>query len=117
MIPHEYVHLSGRTEPHNLPVWTEDQQRMIHAALGLSTELGELIDPIKRHVIYGKPLSEDMIINMREELGDALWYVAILCRVFGWSLEGIMRDNVAKLLQRYPEKFTPEDAQRRADKQ
>lgn len=50
---------------------------LIHAELGLITELGELNDIVKKHVFYGKSLDT---INMVEELGDIMWYLAIVVR-------------------------------------
>lgn len=50
---------------------------MLHFAIGLSTESAEILDQIKKHVYYNKPLD---IINLEEELGDCLWYIALACR-------------------------------------
>lgn len=56
--------------------------RVLHALMGLVTESGELIDAIKRHYFYVK---EDKtrksldVVNLREECGDLMWYLAILC--------------------------------------
>lgn len=47
-----------------------------HAALGIVSEVGEINDQVKRHIIYGKPLDK---VNIAEEIGDVLWYVALLC--------------------------------------
>jgi NTP pyrophosphatase (non-canonical NTP hydrolase) len=48
--------------------------RLYHASLGISTEVGELDDAVKRVVIYGKTFDR---VNVLEECGDVLWYVAI----------------------------------------
>lgn len=45
----------------------------LHAAVGLATELGELL-PLSKH-------SRDLV-NLREEFGDLLWYLAIYDRYF-----------------------------------
>lgn len=45
-----------------------------HSGCGLFTEVGEIIDTYKRHWFYKKDLD---IKNLREEIGDVLWYVAI----------------------------------------
>lgn len=87
---------------------------LIHAAFGLAGEVGELIDPVKKAMFYGKPLDVE---NLREEAGDLLWYIAgPLCRALGCTLEELARENVAKLQKRYPEKYTDEAAIVRADK-
>lgn len=45
-----------------------------HAACGLVTEVGEIIDQYKRHWFYKKDLD---VKNLVEEVGDVLWYLAI----------------------------------------
>lgn len=48
---------------------------MVHMALGAAGELGELLDAIKKVLAYGKPMD---IVNLTEEVGDTLWYIANL---------------------------------------
>lgn len=88
---------------------------LLHALLGLSGEVGELVDPVKKSMFYGKALDVE---NIREEAGDLLWYIAgPLCRALDCTLEDLARANVAKLQKRYPEKYTDQAAIARADKQ
>lgn len=47
------------------------EQQLMHAELGLVTEVGELADNIKKHVVYGKPFDA---VNLMEEVADAFWY-------------------------------------------
>lgn len=56
---------------------------LLHCATGLVTESAELVDCIKKHVFYGKPLD---VVNIKEELGDLLWYIAIPVRIFSLDL-------------------------------
>ncbi len=87
---------------------------LIHAALGLTTEVGELADPIKKAMFYGKPLDE---ANIKEEAGDLLWYLAgPLCRALGCTLEELAAANIAKLRARYPDTYSDQHAIARADK-
>lgn len=87
--------------------------QLIHAHLGLSSETGELADALKKHLIYGQPLD---IKNVKEELGDKLWYISIACDACMTTLEEVMEANINKLKIRYPEKFTEKDAAERKDK-
>lgn len=80
--------------------------RILHASLGLSTEAAEVMDAVKKHLFYGKPLDR---VNLMEEAGDIFWYLAILCDELGVSFEDVMARNVAKLQSRYHDKFS-EDA-------
>lgn len=47
-----------------------------HALMGMVTEAGEVVDIAKRKFAYGKPVDT---VNLLEEIGDYLWYVAVLC--------------------------------------
>ena len=49
-------------------------------------------------------------VNLSEEIGDIMWYIALLCTANNLSLENIMQQNIDKLKLRYPEKFTEEHA-------
>jgi len=88
------------------------QMELLHSAIGISTESGEILDAFKKHLIYGADLD---IINLTEELGDIMWYVAIMTRYLknltGATLEDdILELNIDKLKARYPDKFTEKDA-------
>jgi len=85
--------------------------RLDHAAKGMVTEAGEFNDALKKHVFYNRPLDR---VNLVEELGDVLWYVAIACDVLGVSLEDVCNANLRKLKARYPEKFTEDRAATRS---
>lgn len=81
--------------------------RMLHASLGLATETGELVDQVKKHLFYGKALD---IVNIKEELGDLMWYINVMLDVFGWTIEEIMQTNHDKLIKRYGDSFSEEKA-------
>lgn len=85
----------------------ENVIRLLHAAIGMETEAGEFIDALKKHIFYGKPLD---LVNLQEELGDQLWYIAIACDVLGVTMEAMQMKVISKLRQRYPEKFSSEHA-------
>lgn len=74
-------------------------------ALGIAGEAGEVADLIKKHIRHGHPLDKDKVAK---ELGDVLWYVAVLAHRIGWSLDGVAQANVEKLRKRYPEGFSAE---------
>lgn len=84
--------------------------RIMHAMLGLMSELGELAGSIKKHLIYGAPLD---MVNLVEELGDKDWYRALFADAIGVGLEKSWEINIAKLRARYPDKFTSELALKR----
>lgn len=105
-----YIQGALRTESPSSPELVErlsSNVRGIHAVMGVDTEAGELTDAFKKHIFYGKPLDKT---NIKEEIGDLFWYLAILCDEFDLSFEECMNTNIAKLKARYPEKFSNEKA-------
>ena len=82
----------------------------LHYTLGLVTEAGEIADVYKKFIGYGK---EPDNVNVKEEIGDLLWYVARFLELKDWTFEDVMRLNTEKLKARYPEKFTQEAAENR----
>lgn len=85
---------------------------VFNACLGLSGEVGELNDMIKKWIFHEKPFDE---VHAKKELGDVLWYVAMMCHSFGWDLDEILQMNVDKLKARYPQGFSVELANNRKE--
>lgn len=86
------------------------KERLIHAAFGMQTETAEFTDALKKSLFYGKVLD---VTNLKEELGDLLWYVAIAMDELDTDFETEMQRVINKLKVRYPEKFTNELAENR----
>lgn len=113
MSPAEYIKKAIRTEvsEYQFAILKSEKHwvppRIEHAAMGLVTEAGEVMDALKKTKIYGKPFDA---VNMKEEIGDVFWYLAIMCDELGISFEEVWEKNIAKLAKRYPEKFTEENA-------
>ena len=99
----EFQEKSARTLS-NLNTKLEDN---LHMTLGLVTEAAEIADVFKKKLAYGKEVDE---INVKEELGDLMFYVVNTCNINGWDLRDILQTNINKLKIRYPEKFTNEAA-------
>ena len=85
---------------------------ILNACLGLSGEVGEFNDMIKKWIFHEKELD---IEHAKKEAGDICWYLAMLCESFGWNLDEIMQMNVDKLKARYPEGFDVQRANHRAE--
>ncbi len=75
---------------------------IFNACLGLSGEVGEFNDMIKKWVFHEKKLDVE---HLKKECGDILWYIAMMCQSFDWNLEEIMQMNIDKLKSRYPDGF------------
>lgn len=94
---------------------TEDKTDIggvLNACLGLSGEVGEFNDMIKKAVFHEKEFDCE---HAKKELGDIMWYVALMCDSFGWNLDEILEMNVAKLKNRYPQGFDVERANNRQE--
>lgn len=83
-----------------------DAANYIHGIIGLATEAGELLENLK-NAINGHAIDRT---NVKEEVGDGKWYMAILANVgqFGWGDDEAV--NIAKLRARFPDAFTEHHA-------
>jgi len=52
-------------------------------------------------------------LELANELGDVLWYVALACEALGFDMADVMQSNLNKLSQRYPDGFDPERSRTR----
>lgn len=92
---------------------TPEDAHNLHMVVGISGEAGELLDAMKKAVIYRKPLD---IENVKEEIGDILFYIQGLCNSINYSLTEAMIDNMDKLGKRYEKGYSDQAAQERVDK-
>ena len=77
--------------------------------LGIAGEAGDVAGCIKKTYSQG----DDQTEGIRENLGDTMWYVAMICNFYGWKLDEILDENIKKLSKRYPKGFfTYEHARR-----
>lgn len=79
--------------------------------LGLTGEAGEVADLVKKHIGHGHALE---VGKVQKELGDVLWYVAVVAARLDISLEDVAKANVEKLRKRYPEGFSEERSRNRS---
>ena len=86
-------------------------KELLHSAFGCATEAGELLDVLKKVIFYGRAIDT---INMLEEFGDMLWYIALGLHALGFSFDDAFQRNIAKLRARYPDgEFNVTHAQER----
>ena len=91
----EYQKLAMRT--------ANDKSDLINAALGISGEAGECTDIVKKYVYHGHTLDSD---ELKKELGDVMWYIALFCDKLGTTMEDVAIGNISKLAKRYPDGFS-----------
>ena len=102
MKPTDYMHCALRTLYPDLTT----NERLGLCGLGLSGEIGEVTDLLKKHLYHrnSKPLDVE---KLKDELGDVLWYYFVLLDTLGLSFEEVMAANAAKLEERHPSGFNP----------
>lgn len=81
--------------PDELPDFVETGQ--VYTVLGAAGETGEIQEKLKKAIREDDP---SYITDMRDEVGDVLWYLSQVCEEFGWSMSDIADDNLAKLQDR-----------------
>ena len=74
-----------------------EEHKVVYPALGLCGEAGEVADKIKK-TIRGDSSLVDVTGSIADELGDVLWYLAILADDLGFDLDKIAHWNVDCLL-------------------
>ena len=78
-----------------------DHHRVIYPALGLASEAGEVAGKIKKVLRdQGGDFARAPLESIKDELGDVLWYVAVLAGDLGLSLDEIAAANLDKLASR-----------------
>lgn len=70
-------------------------------AMGVSGEAGEVIEKWKKLVAYnsGKITPKDKQ-ELKKELGDVIWYLAVFADSLGLTLSEVIELNVKKLVDR-----------------
>ncbi|OHB10625.1 MAG: hypothetical protein A3G05_00830 [Candidatus Zambryskibacteria bacterium RIFCSPLOWO2_12_FULL_45_14] len=77
--------------------------KVIYAAMGLGNEAGEVLGKIKKWLRGDDgngAMSKERRLALRDELGDVLWYLAVLSRDLGLNLDDIAKLNIEKLESR-----------------
>lgn len=93
---------------------TNGQAHLLHMAVGIAGEAGELLDCIKKHVIYQQELDKH---NVVEELGDLMFYMQGIMNELKLNPSTVKRLNIDKLEIRYGKTYSDEAAKQRRDKE
>lgn len=86
-----------------------DQSDQIASMLGLASETGSILDSYKRYLRDAIDLNLNREF-LRVELGDLLWYVAVVATACGLSMAQIANANLARVRARYKRKFPSKTA-------
>ena len=85
-----------------------DEMEIMTWGLGIAGEAGDVASCIKKTFAHGNDTKD----GIKENIGDTLWYAAMICNFFNWNMDEVLRENVSKLEKRYPGGFSLTDAQR-----
>lgn len=97
-----------------LDALTPEKMHLLHMAVGLAGEASEMLEQVVSHVL-GAELDGE---NVREEAGDATFYIVGLLNGIQTSLGEAQLANKVKLLgKRFKNGYSDQAAQERADKQ
>lgn len=89
-----------------------EEKEILTWGLGITGEAGDVASCIKKTFAHGNNKKE----GIRENLGDTLWYAAMICNFFNWEMQEVLEENIKKLELRYPKGFTIENARRNGEK-
>jgi NTP pyrophosphatase (non-canonical NTP hydrolase) len=86
------------TTAHNHPDALMDKTVWV---MGIGGEAGEVVEKWKKIVAYKNgEVSDEDLAELAKELGDVVWYIAVLAHNLGLSFGDIMQRNVEKLKSR-----------------
>ena len=80
-----------------------EMSRLLTAGIGLSGEVGEFNEIIKKIIFQEKTFDDAAHEHMKRELGDIIWYVAQACLALKFDLVDVINANKEKLSKRFPE--------------
>ena len=78
----------------------DNQHKILYPALGLAGEAGEVANKVKKLIRDGYEENKDYRQTVASEIGDVLWYCAVLASDIGYELSDIAFSNTVKLQDR-----------------
>ncbi len=89
------------TTAHTDPKYVDSLMDKTIWAMGIAGEAGEVVEKWKKIVAYKKgKISKKDREELKKELGDVVWYIAVMAHSLGLSFEEVMQLNVVKLASR-----------------
>ena len=77
------------------------EQAIIYPTLGLTGEAGEVANKVKKIIRDGSDSKDEGLVSeIKSEIGDCLWYIAVLANDFDIKLSDIASANIEKLALR-----------------
>jgi NTP pyrophosphatase (non-canonical NTP hydrolase) len=90
-----------QTQALQTAIYPDRGVNFVYPALGLVGEAGEVADKLKKVIRdNGGVLTDPVRDAVAKEIGDVLWYVAVLAYELDYDLDTIAENNLAKLASR-----------------
>lgn len=77
--------------------------------LGVTGEAGDIASCIKKTFGHKNDVKE----GIKENLGDMMWYSAMICNFFKWDMQEVLEENIEKLRKRFPNGFNYDSVNRK----
>lgn len=81
--------------PEEIPDWLDPA--IVYCAMALDGEAGEVAEKVKKAWREDDPT---YLWDVKDELGDVIWYWAQLCQALDFSADDVAESNLAKLQDR-----------------
>ena len=96
LTPDKYEDLAGQT------AIFPKEKALEYLALGLTSEAGEVAGKVKKLIRDGEDVEgfEMKKIAIASEIGDVIWYCAMMAKEVGVPLNDILKENLKKLHSR-----------------
>lgn len=88
--------------------FSDKEKEIMTWGLGVAGEAGDVAGCIKKTISHKNDQKE----GIKENIGDTMWYLAMICNYFGWDFDKVLAENIKKLEKRHPRGFTTKTARR-----
>ena len=78
------------------------EKEILTWGLGIAGEAGDVASCIKKTFAH----NNDQRAGIKENIGDTLWYAAMICNFFKWDMGEVLAENIQKLKDRFPQPVT-----------
>ena len=83
-------------------LWSGDNLKdLSHWVLGVTGEAGEIAEKVKKLIRdFEGELTDEARHELMKEIGDVMWYLAVLAEHLGYTFDEVGKHNIAKLRDR-----------------
>jgi NTP pyrophosphatase (non-canonical NTP hydrolase) len=88
-----------------IPKYVVGKMLLSAAVGGMVEEAAEVLGLMNKHLYQGHQLDQEAMVA---ELGDTLRYAAWVCSWLGYGMDEVMKINMERMAERYPNGFDVE---------